>query len=39
MLLSLRTLATKRTPWIILAGAAVFLVVFAHSVFQKWLFM
>ena len=39
MLSCLRTLATKRTPWILVAGFAVFLVVFAHAVFQKWLFM
>ena len=29
----------KRKPWLILAFFAVFLVVFAHAVFQKWLFM
>ena len=39
MLSCLRALATKRTPWILVAGFAVFLVVFAHAVFQKWLFM
>jgi disulfide bond formation protein DsbB len=29
----------KRKPWLLLAFFAGFLVVFAHAVFQKWLFM
>ena len=39
MLSLLRTLALKRTSWLLIASCAVFLVVFAHAVFQKWLFM
>ena len=29
----------KRKPWLLLALFAAFLVIFAHAVFQKWLFM
>ena len=39
MIDSVRLLSVKRTPWLLVACAALFLVVFAHAVFQKWLFM
>ena len=39
MLSRLHLLSAKRSTWLILAFFAAFLVVFAHAVFQKWLFM
>lgn len=35
----LRCLSLKRSSWLAVSGFAVFLVIFAHAVFQKWLFM
>lgn len=39
MLNYLHTLSLKRSAWLAIALFSAFLVIFAHAVFQKWLFM